>query len=247
MLRAIIVEDEPLSRKLFETMLNTFGNVDVVASADSVSSGFDAILSFKPDLVFLDIEMNNETAFDLLEKFPKITFDIIFTTAHEHYALKAIKFSAIDYLLKPIDLNDLHSAIEKVENRKFKDNITKNLEVLMHNIKSQQHEQQIALATSEGLIFVNVADIVLCISDGPYTTFHLKKGDNIMTSRNLKEYEELLSEHRFFRIHKSYLVNLNEIKRYIRGEGGQVVMSNGITVDVSKRRKESFLSTLSKV
>jgi len=247
MLKAIIVEDEPKSRKLLEELVAGSGkNIMVVATADSVTSGYNAIIQHKPDLVFLDIEMHSETGFDLLEKFREIDFEIIFTTAYEHYALKAIKFCAIDYLLKPIDIEDLKAAIEKVEKRRTKDNINKNIEVLLNNMKSKSNEDhQIALPTQDGLIFVHVCDIIYCESDGPYTTFHFKRPEKIVTSKNLKEYEDLLEEHKFFRIHKSYLINLKEIKKYFRGEGGQVLMTNGATIEVSKRKKEAFLNSLS--
>ena len=249
MLKAVIVEDEPRSRQLLEELVTNSGkNIVVVATADSVATGYIAILEHKPDLVFLDIEMHSETGFDLLEKFREIDFEIIFTTAYEHYALKAIKFCAIDYLLKPIDITDLKTAIDKVDKRKSKDNVNKNIEVLLNNIKSKSNEShQIALPTSDGLIFVHVRDIIYCESDGPYTTFNLKRPEKIVTSKNLKEYEELLEEHKFFRIHKSYLVNLREIKKYYRGEGGQVLMTNGATIEVSKRKKESFLNSLSQL
>ena len=171
---------------------------------------------------------------------------MIFTTAFYHYALKEIKFCAIDYLLKPIDLNDLRLAISKVEKRLNREYLNKNLEVLLHNIKSgSQNNHRIALSTLEGLLFVNVNDIIYCESSGPYTKFTFKQADKIVTSKHLKEYEDLLSGYDFFRIHKSYLVNLREIKKYIRGEGGQLVMSNGAALSVSKQRKESFLNIYS--
>ena len=249
MLKAIIVEDEENGRKYLETLLAEFyPRLQVVAIAENVSQGIQVIQNFKPDIVFLDIQMNTETGFDLLERIGNINFEVVFTTAYEQYALKAIKFAAVDYLLKPIDKQDLATAIEKVEKRQSSSSINKNFEILLQNIKnSNTDNHQIALATSDGLVFVKVNNIVCCESDGPYTNFFLKNNEKLMTSKNLKEYEELLSEHNFFRIHKSYLINMNEIKKYIRGDGGQVNMSNGRTLDVSKRKKESFLAQLSKV
>jgi two-component system LytT family response regulator len=249
MLKAVIIEDEEMGRQYLENLINDVGGqISLVGAADSVSSGLDLIKHQKPDVVFLDIQMHSETGFDLLERLPSIDFEIIFTTAYEHYALKAIKFCAIDYLLKPIDSQDLRMAIEKVEKRRSKDNLSKNFEVLLQNIKNTNTEHhQIALATNDGLVFVRVNNILYCESDGPYTNFFIKNADKIMTSKNLKEYEDLLTDHNFFRIHKSYLVNMAEIKRYIRGDGGQVIMTNGKALDVSKRKKEAFLSLLSKI
>src|SRR5215217_1331252 len=243
MIRAVVIEDEEHSRKMLMAMLHEHCQViTVVASADSVRTGLTAISEQRPELVFLDIELKSETSFEILEQLPEIDFELIFTTAFDHYALKAIKFCAIDYLLKPIDLNELKTAVSKAEKRMNREYLNKNLEVLLNNLKSSsQHNHRIALPTLEGLLFVNVKDIIYCESSGPYTKFIFKVGDKIVTSKHLKEYEDLLSGYEFFRIHKSYLVNLQEIKKYIRGEGGQLIMSNGAALNVSKQRKEDFL------
>jgi two-component system, LytTR family, response regulator len=247
MIRTVVIEDEEHSRHLMLDMLHEhYRQLHVVAEASSVKEGLKAISEQKPDLVFLDIELQSETSFEILEQLPEINFELIFTTAFDHYALKAIKFCAIDYLLKPIDLNDLRLAISKVEKRLNREYLNKNLEVLLHNLKSgSQNNHRIALSTLEGLLFVSVNDIIYCESSGPYTKFIFKQADKIMTSKHLKEYEDLLTGYDFFRIHKSYLVNLREIKKYIRGEGGQLVMSNGAALAVSKQRKESFLNIYS--
>jgi two-component system, LytTR family, response regulator len=247
MIRTVVIEDEEHSRQLMLDMLHEhYRQLHVVGEASSVKEGLKAISEQKPDLVFLDIELQSETSFEILEQLPEINFELIFTTAFDHYALKAIKFCAIDYLLKPIDLNDLRLAISKVEKRLNREYLNKNLEVLLHNIKSgSQNNHRIALSTLEGLLFVSVNDIIYCESSGPYTKFVFKQADKIITSKHLKEYEDLLTGYDFFRIHKSYLVNLREIKKYIRGEGGQLVMSNGAALAVSKQRKESFLNIYS--
>jgi two-component system LytT family response regulator len=247
MIRAVVIEDEEYSRRVLLEMLREHcGQINVVAEADSVKTGLEAIVELKPQLVFLDIELQSETSFEILEKLPDINFELIFTTAFDHYALKAIKFCAIDYLLKPIDLNELQIAIAKVEKRLNREYVNKNLEALLDNIKSgSQNSHKIALPTLEGLLFVRVSDIIYCESDGPYTRFFLKQPDKIITSKHLKEYEDLLSEYSFFRIHKSYLINLQEIQKYIRGDGGQLIMSNGAALSVSKQRKENFLNIYS--
>lgn len=247
MIRTVIIEDEEHSRHLLLQMLHEhYRQLHVVSEAGSVKEGLKAISEQKPNLVFLDIELQSETSFEILEQLPEINFELIFTTAFDHYALKAIKFCAIDYLLKPIDLNDLRLAISKAEKRLNRDYLNKNLEVLLHNIKSgSQNNHRIALSTLEGLVFVSVNDIIYCESSGPYTKFIFKQADKIITSKHLKEYEDLLTGYDFFRIHKSYLVNLREIKKYIRGDGGQLIMSNGDALAVSKQRKENFLDIYS--
>lgn len=247
MIRTVVIEDEEHSRKMLMEMLQEHcRQLNVVADADSVRTGLTAIAEQRPELVFLDIELQSETSFEILEKLPEINFELIFTTAFDHYALKAIKFCAIDYLLKPIDLTELQMAVAKAEKRLNREYLNKNLEVLVHNIKSgSQNNHRIALSTLEGLLFVNVSDIIYCESSGPYTHFILKHSNKIVTSKHLKEYENLLSGYDFFRIHKSYLINLREIQKYIRGEGGQLIMSNGAALSVSKQRKEDFLNIYS--
>jgi len=243
MIRTVVIEDEEHSRKMLMEMLHEHcRDINVVASADSVSSGLIAITEHRPQLVFLDIELQSETSFEILEKLPEINFELVFTTGFDHYALKAIKFCAIDYLLKPIDIIELQMAVAKAEKRLYREYMNKNLEVLLNNIKSvSQNNHRIALSTLEGLLFVNVRDIIYCESSGPYTKFVFKQADKIITSRHLKEYEDLLTGYEFFRIHKSYLVNLQEIQKYIRGEGGHLIMSDGAILTVSKQRKENFL------
>src|SRR4030095_142616 len=243
MIRVIVIEDEEHSRSRLVQMLREHcPQVQVVAEANSVKTGLGAIAEQKPEIVFLDIELQSETSFEILERLPEIDFEVIFTTAFDHYALKAIKFCAIDFLLKPIDLNELQIAVAKAEKRLNKEYLNKNLQALLDNIKmTSQNNHRIALPTLKGLLFVKVSDIIYCESKGPYTKFFLKQSDKIITSRHLKEYEGLLHEYNFFRIHKSYLVNLQEIQEYVRAEGGRLIMSNGATLNVSKQRKDKFL------
>jgi two-component system LytT family response regulator len=244
MVRTIVIEDEENSRMMILRQLREHcPQVSVVAEADSVRTGLAAIMEQRPQLVFLDIELQSETAFEILERIPDINFELVFTTAFDHYALKAIKFCAIDYLLKPIDLAELLIAVAKAEKRLNHNYLNRNLEAFLHNIKTEsQNGHRIALPTLEGLIFIKVSDIIYCESSGPYTKFILKQADKILTSKHLKEYEELLSGYSFFRIHKSYLVNLHEIQKYLRGEGGQLIMSNGAALSVSKQRKVEFMN-----
>ncbi len=245
MVRCIVVDDELKSRESLKILLEDFcDNADVLALCQNVDEGVVAIQEHKPDVVFLDIQMQRETGFDLLAKIKQVNFEVIFTTAHSEYAIKAFKFSAIDYLLKPIDIEELRKAVEKVE-KKLNHNISARLEQLVQNLKpSSGQNYKLALPTSDGLIFVKIEDIVYCEASSNYTNIFTQDGKKHVVSRTLKEYEDLLTEHNFFRIHNSFLINLNSIKKYVRGEGGYVVMSNDVSLDVSKRKKEGFLSKL---
>jgi two-component system LytT family response regulator len=208
-----------------------------------VAEGVQAIAQHQPDVVFLDIQMQRETGFDLLTKLNSIDFEVIFTTAHSEYAIKAFKFSAIDYLLKPIDIEDLQNALAKVEHKQNQ-NSAGRLEHLIQNLRTNTPENyKLALPTTEGLVFVQLNNILYCEASSNYTIIYTPKNKYIV-SRTLKQYEDLLGEHNFFRIHNSYLINLNAVKKYIRGEGGSVVLENDITLDVSKRKKEAFLSRI---
>jgi two-component system LytT family response regulator len=243
-INAAIIEDEGRSRRMLQKMLREHcPQIRVVGEADSVKAGLATIAELRPQLVFLDIELRSETSFEILEKLPEINFELIFTTAFDHYALKAIKFCAIDYLLKPIDLNELLNAVAKAEKRLSHEYLNKNLEALLNNIKAgPQNNHRIALPTVEGFLFVNVSDIIYCEGSGSYTKFILKQAGQIITSKHLKEYEDLLTGYNFFRVHKSYFVNLQEIQKYIRGDGGQLIMSNGAALHVSKHRKKEFMN-----
>lgn len=247
MLKTIIIDDEPASRNLLEKMLQDYcPGVIVEATAENVAEGIAAIEKYKPDLVFLDIEMPDKTGFDLLASMDPIDFEVIIITGYEKYAIKAFKTVALDYLLKPIDVVELETAVKRVAEKRNKVQENKNFNVFVQNWKANGHEQ-IALASNDGFLFVKIKDIVYCKGDGSYTYFYLKGGERITVSKNLGEFDELLGDKGFFRVHKSFLINLNEMKKYIRGEGGYVVMNNGDTVDVSKRKKEAFLANLSKI
>ncbi len=246
-LKALILEDEERNRNMLGALLaDHFPQLDVVASVDSVEAAFIAINAHQPDVVFMDIELKGETSFDLLDRLGKVSFEIIFTTGYDSYMLRAIKLSAIDYLLKPINLLELRTAIEKAEQKRNQLIMNKNLEILMSNFRNNFQEHQIAISSSDGFVFVKVSNIIYLESEGAYTYFFLKHNEKIITSKNIKEYEELLADHQFFRVHKSYIINMAEIIKYVRGEGGYVLMSNNVSIDVSRRRKEEFLKLLHK-
>jgi two-component system LytT family response regulator len=245
-LTAIVVDDEPKSRENLAILITDFcPGVEVVAMAESVDEGLQLIEELDPDLVFLDIQMHAETGFDLLRRISKISFEVIFTTAYSEYAIEAIRFSALDYLLKPIDIAELKQAVNKAKNKKSNSFLERKLENLIENFKNNRSDSlKIALPTADGLIFINVADISFLEAEGSYTNFHLNDKKKYLVTKSLKEYESMLVDKNFFRIHNSYLINLNEIERYVRGEGGYVVMKNGQHLDVSKRRKNAFLKKI---
>lgn len=247
MLKAVIIDDETRSRETLDLLVKDYcKNVTVIAQANSVQSGVKTIDEYSPDLIFLDIELQDGTGFDLLEKVAGSNFHVIFTTAFENYALKALKLSAVDYLLKPINHEELVAAVNKVESLLLKEYPNKNFELLLQNLQNNTGRHKIALPSSDGLTFINVHDIIRCQADGSYTHFFFKEHKKILVSKKIKEYEELLGPYNFVRIHHSHLVNLNEVTKYVRGDGGYVVMSDGQTVYVSKRKKEDFMSALNK-
>ena len=245
MIKSIIVDDELKSRESLQILLTDFcENVTVEALCQNVEEGIQAIDTHKPDVVFLDIQMQRETGFDLLAKLENIEFEVVFTTAHSEYAIKAFQFSAIDYLLKPIDIEELKRSVNKIE-KKLNADISVRLENLIQNLKPAQNPiKKIALPTADGLLFVKIDDILYCVASSNYTEFFVNDGKSYLVSRTLKEYDEMLSDFNFSRIHNSYLINLNAIKKYVRGEGGYVIMNNDVSLDVSKRKKEGFLKKL---
>lgn len=247
MIKAIIVDDELGARESLSKMIEkNCKQIEVVAKVDSMLSAFEAITNKEPDLVFLDIEMPNGNAFDLLEKFKNINFNIIFTTAYDHYAIKAIKFSAIDYILKPIDPEELVNAVKRFEaQRGQKESLDKQFKTLLSNVKPDNKLKKVGIPDGDGLIFINLSDIIRCDSDGNYTFFILTSGKKIIASRTLGEYEQMFADDNFFRIHRSHLINLEHVKKYIKGEGGYVVMSDNSQVEVSRRNKTDFLEKLS--
>lgn len=246
MIRCIIVDDELKSRESLKILLTDFvTQVDVCALCADVTTAIEAIAAHKPDVVFLDIQLQRETGFDLLTKIKEITFEVIFTTAYSEYAIKAFRFSAIDYLLKPIDIEELKKAVGKVEKR-VNNSISGRLEQLMQNLKTTNTQQaKLALPTLDGLFFVKVNEILYCEASSNYTNIYTLDGKKYVVSRTLKEYEEMLDGYNFFRIHHAYLINVSLIKSYTKGEGGYVVMQNDTSLDVSKRKKEAFLSHIS--
>lgn len=243
--RAVIVEDEDRGRKLLETMLRKYcPEIQVIAVAETVEEAISIISSVKPDVVFLDIELPDGSGFKILDQLSYLTFNVIFVTAYEHYALKAIKRSALDYLLKPLDIDDLVAAVQKLSQKEAN---TSNLEgqsmVLNNYINGSPRDQYImALPTIDGLIFIHDEEVISCRSDSNYTHLALTNNRKFLVSRTLNEIEEMLSHDLFCRVHHSFVVNLKHIRRYFKGKGGYLEMSDGTTVEVSSRKKQDFLA-----
>lgn len=245
MIKAIIVDDEPYCCEVLSTLLEKYcPEVTVEAVCQSAAEAITAITNHPVQLVFLDIEMPHMNGFQLLEQLPHIDFDLIFTTSYDQYAIKAIKFSALDYLLKPIDRSELQVAVRKAVTR-LQHPLPQQLQILLQKLHQPSHQvSQVALPTMEGLQLVPLDTIISCASSSNYTIISLKDKQKITVSRTLKEIEEMLEDTMFMRVHHSYLVNLNEIRKYIKGEGGNLIMSDGSSVDVSRSKKEGLLKKL---
>ncbi|MBN2745252.1 MAG: response regulator transcription factor [Bacteroidales bacterium] len=240
-LNSIIIDDEKHSRETLQEMLVRYCRIATIGEADGVESGIEAIENLKPNLVFLDIKMNDGTGFDLLRKINNRNFHVIFTTAYDQYAINAIRFSALDYLLKPIDIEELKAAVDRAKSAIEEDDIpetNQKMDVLIHNTQSNDKLQKIVLSTSEGMHIVDVKNIIRCEADDYYTHIYIEGQKSIMISRTLKEIESSLSGSDFIRTHKSHLVNLSYIKTYVKSDGGYLILKNGENVPVSRRKKE---------
>src|SRR6187401_2238926 len=239
MIRAVIVDDEPYCCEALATLLEDIPDIEMISVCHNSADALAAIKKYSPDLVFLDVEMPKMNGFEMLEQLSSVDFEIIFTTSYDQYALKAIRFSAIDYLLKPVDSDELQRAIQKVIHRSQKP-IAQQLEILMQKIHQPSTPiNKIAMPTMEGLQMIPVDSIISCESDSNYTILFLKNNKKVIVSRTLKDIEELLEDHSFVRIHRCYLANLNEVEKYVKGEGGYLVMSDGTSMEVQRNEKES--------
>lgn len=243
-IRAMIVDDEEGARESLSNILEKYvDGVKIVAKADSIAMAMEKIKKYEPELVFLDIEMPFGSGFELLERMKPINFDIIFVTAYDHYALKAIKFSALDYLLKPVDMDELKKAIAK-HHKRSPENTAESYQNLIDNEKLEGDNKKLAIPDSSGIIFVKIRDIIRCESDGNYTKIYLNTGKKILASKTLGEYESMLEGDGFYRIHRSHLINLSHLKKYNKGDHSFVVLSDGTECDVSRRKKSGFLEAL---
>lgn len=244
MITAILVDDDSNLREGMKALLSRYApEIKILGEAENVSDAVSVIDGLNPQVVFLDIQLADGTGFDILEKLTekngKIASQVVFITAHEQYAIKAFRFSALDFLLKPVDPEELQKVIEKIKNTIKKDDTFSHIDLLLENIRKKvDNFKRIALSTTDGIHLFDVSDIIRCESTDNYTTFHIRNSKPILISKTLKEYEELLAEHGFERIHQSHLINLNYLKSYIKKDGGYVIMADNSNLPVSQRKKD---------
>ncbi len=247
MIKAILVDDEQDGIEDLQDSIKKYcPEITIAGTHTNPTEALQAIRQIKPDLVFLDVQMPGMSGFELLERLTPVPFEVIFVSAFDRYAIKAIRFSALDYLLKPIDIDELVRAVARVKERKRQN--TFSIQSALHNAAARSgHIEQVAVPSSEGIDFFQTKEIIYCKADGCYTTIYLTGRQTKVVTRVLKDFEDFLSESGFLRVHNSFLINLNHVKRYVRGEGGHVILTEDHQVDVSRRRKEEFLSLLNKL
>ncbi len=243
-LKTVIIDDESKAREAIREMIRIYcPGVELIGEAQDVLSGIQLVKSAQPDLVFLDIKMPDGTGFDLLNRIEKKDFALIFLTAFDEYAVKAFRFSAIDYLLKPLDPDELIIAVDRVISSL--ENERDNLSALLNNLKSiQKDSKKLVLKTAESIFLVNISDIIRCESTGNYTKFFLTNQKPVLVSHTLKDYDDILNEYHFFRVHQSHLVNLDHIMRLDKADGGTLIMSDNQSVPVSTRKKDALVKAL---
>lgn len=246
MIKTLIIEDEQKSRDvLLKIIEKNCPQLEIVGMAENVADGVEKIKTLKPDLVFLDITMPDGSGFDVLEQVQGYKFDLIFATASNNHAIRAFKYSACDYLLKPIDVEELKSAVSRIEKRKNETPDMQNLNFLIQQLKkSDDNFQKITLPTGNAYEIINLKDIVRCEADGSYTYFYLTDKRKLMVSASLKHYEELLPEQDFIRVHHHNLINMNHVVRFLKEDGGYAVMSDGSKIEISRRKKDVFMDRL---
>lgn len=250
MIKSIIVDDEQHCINRLVDLLQTHckNTVQVVGTFNTAEDAIAGISELKPDLLFLDVQLHSSTGFDLLGQVGEINLEVIFVTAYDNYAIKAFKFSAFDYLLKPIDSDDLLQAINKLQKVLQQHELSDKFNVLLDNLKNHKEPtKKITVPTGTGLVFLSINDIIRCEADVNYTTIYLKDKQKLMVAKTLKDFDEMLSDHQFFRIHNSHLINMNYIKSYHKGKGGYVSLTDNTSLEVSTRRKELFLKKIKEI
>lgn len=248
-MKTLLIDNEPVLIRGLHQLLELYcPSVEVIGTANGVESGKDAIQRLKPELVFLDVEMNDGTGMDLMSQLPQRDFQLVFVTAYDHYALDAFKFSAIDYLLKPVDPDELIEAVRRAQAQRAQDGMQAQMRVMLDNLtQPDQKQKKIVLSDADNLHIVSVADIIRCMAEGAYTRFFLQSGEEILVSRNLKAYDQLLADYGFFRPHHSHLINLAFIKRFSKADGGMLIMQDGSELPVASRRKGTLLELLGRL
>lgn len=245
MLKAIAIDDEADALEIITNQIGQHcSDIDLVDTCTSGFEGVKSIHTHKPDVIFLDVDMPQMTGFQMLEMFEEIDFEVIFTTAYDQYAVDAFRISAIGFLLKPIDSEELVNVVNHLSTRREEHLFKRHYDKLRYNLNQKNTNKQIAFPTQDGFEFIYSQEIVYCEADGNYTTIYLADGSKQVFSRLLKETETLIESYRFCRIHKSYLINLDHLKKYKRGDGGSVKLSNGKLLPVSRHYKEFFLTKI---
>ena len=239
----LIIDDEQQARTNLKNFITSFcPDFKIKGEADGIETGLEKINSIQPEIVFLDVEMDDGTGFDLLDRVPKIDFEVIFVTGHNDFAIRAFRYSAIDYLLKPLNKAEFMQAVEKVRQKKG-EHIDKRLKVMMANIQ-QPLAEQFVIHTATSIHFVKTLDILRCEGEASYTEVHLTNGERITDSKNIKEYDKFLTDPRFFRVHRSHLINLHSVKTFEKEDGGFLVMADGAEIPVARRRKQALMDKL---
>ncbi|NSL85305.1 LytR/AlgR family response regulator transcription factor [Chitinophaga solisilvae] len=245
-LRTIIIEDEENSLQVICSLLAEFApDFELCGTADSVDKSVQLIETIQPQVVFTDVQIADGTGFDVLRKLSSRNFELVCLTAHNSYAVEAVRFSAIDYLLKPIGIPEFEAAVTHIRERINAKRKHEHIDLLLHNLAQfNTQDKKISIATVNGYEFVDIKDIIWCGAESSYTIFHLANNTQIISSRNLGYYESLLCSNNFCRIHHTSIINMRFIKSYIKGKSGYVVMSNGSRLEVSQRRKNDFLNMI---
>jgi two-component system, LytTR family, response regulator len=245
MIKCVLVDDEPRNLSLLKKMIGLYcPEITVMGKAEDVDEAISVIGSVRPHLVFMDIEMPPANAFELLDMLHPVDFEVIFVTAHDTYALKGFKYNALDYVLKPIEIDDLRQAVNKAVTRIRDQDIGNRLNMLLPQLKAERSLGKIALREKDGLTLYAFDEILYCAAEGAYTRFGFAKNASLLVSGSLKEFEGQLPDDIFCRIHDSHLVNLRHVKKYHTGKGGYVELSDGKTLEVSVRKKADFLARL---
>jgi two-component system LytT family response regulator len=244
----VIIDDEPDAVDFIASIAEEYcPDLEICGRANNVKDGIALIKEIKPELVFLDVEMPNSTGFELLTHFPDKNFDVVFVTAFNHYAIQAIKYSAVDYILKPININEFIESVNRVVNKRASNVLSgsENFEVLLENLRTT-HPTRLVIPTSDGKEYLNPRDIIRIEADRSYSWFYIVDRHKILVSKHLKEFQELLNDRNFFRPHNSHLINLEFVKKFVRHDGGYIEMADGSQVPISRNRKDLFLAHMSR-
>ena len=244
MITAVLVDDKTVNTFILQELLTEYcPNVQVLCTANNAEEAYKSIIKLRPDLLFLDIEMPGGSGFDLLQRFDKLSFDVIFVTAYDQYAIRAFRENALDYLLKPIEIAALQAAVIKAETQKDLKQTQQNISKFLLQ-KAQPNLRKISISMQDGLLFLNTDEVIRCEASGSYSWFFMTDGKKIVASMRLKECEEILPAHTFFRVHHSHIINLNFVNKYVRGRGGSILMQDGSTVEVAAAKKTTLLELL---